>query len=220
MRTLIVMPAYNESLVLAETLKGLQACTEATILVVDDGSSDRTSKIAARCHVRVVRHMINLGLGAAIGTGVEVARREGFNRLVTFDADGQHNPEDVKKLLKALDSSDVAVGVREVHTDRMPLVKKIGNYALNILTLALFGVYSRDSQSGLRAFNRKAIESMKLRASRYEVSSEILYEAKRSGLRLSEVPVEVIYTKHSKSRGTGVLDGFKIVWHMVLHRGM
>ena len=217
MKTLVVLPAYNESTVLAETLEKLRACTDSCILVVDDGSVDDTSKVAGKAGVRVVKHVINLGLGAALETGFEVARREGFDRLITFDADGQHNPVDVCRIVDALDGFDVVIGVRELHTERMPFVKKVGNYVLNILTAALFGVYSRDSQSGLRAFNRRAIESISVKANRYEVSSEILYEAVRNGLTIKEVLVDVIYTDHSMGRGTGVVDGFKILWRMILH---
>jgi len=217
MKTLIVLPAYNESKVLAETLKKLRASTDASVLVVDDGSTDRTGEIALKSGARVARHVVNLGLGAAIETGLEIARREGYDTLVTFDADGQHNPADIEKLTKAISGSDVAIGVRKVHSERMPLIKRIGNQTLNLLTGLVFGVYSTDSQSGLRAFNRKAIKSVRLKANRYEVSSEILYEAKVNGLRIKEVPVETIYTEHSISRGTGVLDGFKILWRMILH---
>jgi len=219
MKTLIVLPAYNEANVIAQTLGGLRAVTDADILVVDDGSCDRTAEAASRCGgVMVVKHAINLGLGAALETGFEAARRGGYERLVTFDADGQHKPSDVERILEALGGSDVVIGVRTVHYERMPFLKKAGNLILNVLTWLVFGVYSNDTQSGLRAFNRKAIESIRLKANRYEVSSEVLYEAARGGLRVAEVPVEVIYTKRSRSRGTGVADGFKILWRMILHR--
>ena len=214
---MVVLPAYNESKVLAETLKNVRAGTDACILVVDDGSVDNTREVAEEAGARAVRHVINLGLGAAIETGLDVARREGFDRLVTFDADGQHNPDDLENILDALGDSDIVIGVREVHAERMPWVKKAGNLLLNILTALVFGVYSRDSQSGLRAFNRRAIELISVRANRYEVSSEILYEARRNKLTVKEVPVEAIYTEHSIGRGTGVIDGFKILWRMILH---
>lgn len=218
MKTLIVVPAYNEAKVLQKTLKSLKASVDADILVVDDGSADKTGEIASREGVKVVRHVINLGLGAALETGFEAARRGGYEVLVTFDSDGQHRAKDIQKLVEMLKTSDVVIGVRKLHMERMPALKKAGNGILNILTGFLFGVFSQDSQSGLRAFNRVAIDSIRLRANRYEVSSEILYEAKRNGLRLAEVPVEVIYTEHSMSRGTGLFDGLAIFWRMVMHQ--
>lgn len=217
MKTLVVLPSYNEAKVLAQTLSELSATTDADLLVVDDGSSDETCAIAAKARVRCVRHIVNLGLGAALETGFEAGRRGGYDVLVTFDADGQHNPMEVKKLIDALSDADVAIGVRSIGADQMPFVKKVGNSLLNILTSIVFGVSSSDSQSGLRAFNRKAIEAIKVVANRYEVSSEILFEAKRNGLRMVEVPVEAIYTDHSMSNGTGVMDGFKILWRMIIH---
>jgi UDP-N-acetylglucosamine---dolichyl-phosphate N-acetylglucosaminyltransferase len=219
MKTLVVLPAYNEARVLAQTIDDLLSYTEADILVVDDGSRDDTFGIARRAGVGVVRHMLNMGLGAALETGFEAARRRGYDRLVTFDSDGQHNPKDVKKLLERLetDGADVVIGARAVNKEAMPLIKQVGNVSLNLLTGLFFGVLCNDSQSGLRAFNRRAIESIKLKANGYEVSSEILYEAKRNGLKVSEVPVEAIYTDHSKRKGTTVSDGFKIMWRMLLH---
>jgi len=219
MRTLVVVPAYNEAAVIAKTLRGLLDAVDADVLVVDDGSWDNTAGIASTFRrVRVARHMLNMGLGASLETGLEAARRGGYDRLVTFDADGQHNPEDVLRLIDALGGCDLAIGVRRVYFERMPPVKRFGNFMLNMLTWLIFGVRCGDSQSGLRAFNRKALESVRVRASRYEVSSEILYEASRNRLRVGEVPVEVIYTEHSIRRGTSVVDGFKILWRMILHR--
>jgi len=103
MKTLIVVPAYNEAKVLRKTLKGLKAVADVDILVVDDGSLDKTAVIAWGEGVSVVRHAINMGLGAALETGFEAARRGGYDRMVTFDSDGQHEPKDVGKLLDALE---------------------------------------------------------------------------------------------------------------------
>jgi UDP-N-acetylglucosamine---dolichyl-phosphate N-acetylglucosaminyltransferase len=217
-KTLIVVPAYNEGKVISETLSGLRSIVDSDILVVDDGSVDGTGELAGKSGVRVVRHMVNLGLGAALETGFEAARRGGYDCVVTFDSDGQHNPGDIGRLLRGLESFDVVVGVREIAQERMPSLKRVGNLILNVLTGLVFGIFCRDSQSGLRAFNRKAIESIHLVARGYEVSSEILYEARRNGLAVGEVPVEAIYTEHSLSRGTGVFDGLRIFWRMMLHQ--
>ncbi len=216
-RTLVVLPAYNEADVISRTVSGLKSAVDADILVVDDGSGDGTGDAALAAGARVVRHQVNLGLGAALETGFEAARRGGYERLVTFDSDGQHNPEDALKLLGELDSCDIVVGVRKVMFDRMPLTKRVGNAVLNLLTTFIFGVSSSDSQSGLRALNRKAFQAIRLRARGYECSSEILYEASRAGLIIREVPVEVIYTEHSMRKGTGVSDGLRIFWRMMLH---
>jgi glycosyltransferase involved in cell wall biosynthesis len=216
-KKLIILPAYNEENVIKDTLESLQKI-DADLLVIDDGSVDDTRKISKEMGVDIVSHTLNLGLGAALQTGILAAKRRGYDVLITFDADGQHSPKDINKLVEGLKDADIVIGIRCVHSERMPFVKKVGNTILNLLTAIFFGIYSKDSQSGLRAFNRKAIVSIDLRAVGYEVSSEIIYEARRHGLKVKEVPVEVIYTDHSISRGTGVFDGFKIFWSMILHR--
>lgn len=139
---------------------------------------------------------------------------------MTFDGDGQHNPRDARKVLEFLKSSklDLVVGVRCLQGDKMPWVKKVGNWFLNLWVNVFFGVKSGDSQSGLRAFNKKALDCIKVKTTRYEVSSEILLEAQQNGLRVGEVPVEVIYTNHSMSNGTGVMDGWDIFFRMLLHK--
>jgi UDP-N-acetylglucosamine---dolichyl-phosphate N-acetylglucosaminyltransferase len=218
LKVLIVIPAYDEARILEKTVGEVRDLGVGDVLVVDDGSGDGTCDVARRLGVMCVRHEINLGLGAALETGFEVARRRGYDALVTFDADGQHNPQDVKKLLGRLGEADLIVGVRRIHFENMPPVKKLGNTLLNLLTFIFFGVYSSDSQSGLRVLSRRAFEGVRIRARRYEVSSEILYEAGRCGLRILEVPVEVIYTDYSIERGTGVSDGLGIFWRMLLHR--
>lgn len=220
MKPLIVIPAYNEAETLPEVLKDLKDCVKADILVVDDGSIDDTMNTCLKNGVRVIRHEINVGLGGAIRTGLETAKRERYEYMVTFDADGQHDPKDVGKMIEALrDGGDVAIGVRRIERENMPLIKKIGNSILNTATWVFFGVKSRDSQSGLRAFNRKAINTLKIRSLRYEVSSEILYEVKSAGLELREVDVKTIYTNRSLKQATGVKDGVKILWRIILHKG-
>ena len=217
-KTLIVVPAYNEAKVIAKTIEKLKNHVKDDILVVDDGSIDKTFENAEKTKVKVVRHPINLGLGAAIQTGFAYAKKKGYSQLITFDGDGQHNPEDIKKLKKTLDIFDVAVGVRTINRETMPVTKKIGNILLNILTAIFFGVYSSDSQSGLRGFNKIALEKMNITTNRYEVSSEILYEAKKANLKIGETPIDVIYTSHSIENGTNVGDGLKILWRMILHK--
>ena len=228
MRTLFVVPAFNEGVVLGGVLDGLVGLGVGEILVVDDGSSDDTFKVAASKGVRCVRHFMNLGLGGALATGFEVARREGFDVVVTFDGDGQHSPFDVQKLLArlGLGDVDVVIGNRSVYNGGgvvgggvkkdMPLSKRFGNAALNWANFFLFGVSYCDTQSGLRAFNRKAVELIKVKSSRYAVSSEILLEVKENGLRLSQVPVEVIYTGHSIAKGTRVKHGLEIFGDMLV----
>jgi glycosyltransferase involved in cell wall biosynthesis len=207
MKICIVMPAYNEERTIGKVLDALRREGYSKVIVVDDGSRDRTAKIARSKGAVVVSHSRNMGLGAALRTGLGAARKWGADCAATFDADGQHDPKAVKNLLNALNGADLVIGVRE-HLG-IPLHKRVGNFGLNLVTYLFSGVLT-DSQSGSRAFNRRALKVIRIRSDRYEVSSEIIVRAKRRGLRLKEAPVKCFYTKYSKARGTTIASGLRI----------
>lgn len=209
------MPAHNEERTIGGVLDSLRTEGWANVIVVDDGSTDRTVEIARSKGALVISHPKNMGLGAALRTGLGAARERGADRAVTFDADGQHDPKAVQRLLEALDGGDVAIGVRQ-HLG-IPLHKRIGNFGLNFITYLFSGVFT-DSQSGSRAFNRRALEAIRIRSDRYEVSSEIIVQARKLGLGLKEVPVRCFYTPYSKARGTTIASGFKIFWALLKQR--
>ena len=211
----MVMPAYNEERTIGGVLDTLRREGYSKVIVVDDGSRDRTAEIARSKGALVVSHPKNMGLGAALRTGLRVAREQGADRAVTFDADGQHDPKAVRRLLEALDGGDLVIGVRQ-HLG-IPLHKRLGNFALNLITYLFSGVLT-DSQSGSRAFNRRALKAIRIRSDRYEVSSEIVIQAKRQGLRLKEVPVKCFYTKYSKARGTTIASGVRIFGGLLRQR--
>ncbi|MCR4324819.1 MAG: glycosyltransferase family 2 protein [Candidatus Curtissbacteria bacterium] len=207
MKAVIIVPALNESPVIFKVLKSLpkkiNGSTKVEVLVVDDGSSDNTFQEARRARVHVIRHLINRGLGAAIKTGMHWAQKNGADIAVTFDADGQHNPKDINKIIEPIISkkADVAIGSRFRKKQNVPFDRFIINWLANFVTLLLFGVYSTDSQSGLRAFSKKALAHIDFKADRMEFSSEILLEAKRNNLKVKEVPVSAIYTQYSRRKG-------------------
>lgn len=201
------MPAYNEERVIGEVLDALKREGWKNIIVVNDGSTDRTAAIAKSKGAIVVSHERNRGLGAAIRTGLAKAKELGASCAVTFDADGQHDPQAIRQLLKPLGDADLVIGVRQ-HIG-IPLHKRFGNFILNLITCLFCGVLT-DSQSGSRAFNRRALEAIRIRSDRYEVSSEIIIQAKKRGLRLAYVPVKCFYTSYSKARGTTIASGFEI----------
>jgi len=211
----IVMPAYNEERTIGGVLDTLRREGYSKVIVVDDGSRDQTAEIARSKGAVVISHPKNMGLGAALRTGLETARERGAGRVVTFDADGQHDPKAVGKLLGALNGADLVIGVRE-HLG-IPLHKRLGNFGLNFITYLFSGVLT-DSQSGSRAFNRRALEIIRIQSDRYEVSSEIIIQARKQGLRLKEIPVRCFYTGYSKARGTTIASGVRIFWGLILQR--
>ncbi len=189
----MLIPAYNEADALGATLDELKAIVAGLdVVVVDDGSLDATAAVAARHGARVVRLPFNLGVGGAVRTGLRYARDRGYDRVVVFDADGQHNPASVPVLLNALDAgADMAVGSRFA----VP-----GNFEVGVLRRHAMGLLHRivgwstgqqftDTTSGLRAFGRPVIERL---AVDYPVeyladTVEVLLMVTKAGYRIAEV---------------------------------
>ncbi len=221
MKTVAVVPAWNEAQAIGEVLDGLLPRVDA-IVVVDDGSTDATGKIAAARGARVLRHVLNRGLGAAIATGMRAALDDGADIVLTFDADGQHRPEDVSAMLAPIREgrADVVIGSRMLTKEGMPFVRRVANRIGNIVTAALFGARVSDSQSGLRAFSRTAAEQIQIRTDRMEVSSEIVAEIFRLKLRLVEVPIKSVYTTYSLSKGQSFVMGLKTLGRLILRRAL
>jgi len=207
MKCWIVIPAYNEERSIGGVIDALKKEGWRDIILVNDGSRDRTAEIAQKMGAVVLSHPKNMGLGAALRTGLRAALERGADCAVTFDADGQHDPKAVRKMVDSLDGADFVVGVR--HFVDIPFHKRVGNFLLNFIT-RMFGGNLTDSQSGMRAFNRRALEVIKIKSDRYEVSSELVIQAKRKGLRLKEVPVRCFFTPYSKARGTTIASGIRI----------
>jgi len=200
MKILIVVPAHNEEVKIAEVIRDLKKRNYKNILVIDDGSVDKTKQIAIKNKVMVVDHVVNRGLGAALGTGFEYARQKRYDCLVTFDGDGQHQAKDVPKLISVLakNKADVAVGSRFLTSKKPPFARWLINYVSNIATWLLYGVWTSDTLSGLRAFNKKAIQLIDIKTDKMEVSNEFFMEIKRNNLSFKEVPIECLYTDYSQ----------------------
>lgn len=207
MKAVIIVPAFNESAVITDVIykipKKIKGLNKIEVLVVDDGSTDETYEKAQRANVHIVSHVINRGLGAAIKTGLQFAKNHNFDLAVTFDGDGQHDPKDLIKVIQPIvdKKADLVIGSRFKRVQKVPIDRVILNWFANFATLILFGVFSTDSQSGLRAFSKKAIRLIDFKADKMEFSSEILLEAKRHSLVTAEIPIKAIYTAYSRSKG-------------------
>ncbi|HLP79786.1 MAG TPA: glycosyltransferase family 2 protein, partial [Acidobacteriota bacterium] len=210
------MPAYNEGPVIGNVVSNLKANGYYDILVVDDCSKDDTSAQAKKADATVIRHVINRGAGAATATAISYARKNDYDFLVLMDADGQHSPADVEPLLLCAQSHDVVIGSRNIDDESMPLVRRIANRVGSIVTWFFFGKYVRDSQSGFKVFNKRALKTITITFDRFEFCSEIIGEINRNNLSVSEVPITVIYTEHSQSKGQSIVNGFKMIARFVL----
>jgi len=222
MKALIVIPALNESQTIAKVIGGLPKNINGVLfdcLVVDDGSTDGTSaSVPQKPNVKVLRHLINRGAGAATRTGIEYAKSKKYDMLITFDADGQHSAGDLQKLVSPLlkKEADLVIGSRFKSRQRMPMDRLLINRIANLTTFLFFGVLSSDSQSGLKAFSKKAIDKIEIKSDRMEFSSEILLEAKKHNLKVVEVPTSAIYTKYSRQKGQSNLNALPVAARLVI----
>jgi glycosyltransferase involved in cell wall biosynthesis len=214
----IVIPAYNEERSISTVIRGLKQQGFAKLIVVDDGSSDRTSELARQEGVILLRHVLNRGLGGALGTGIHAALRLGAEIIVTFDADGQHDPNDIDRLLGPIENgeADVVIGSRMLDPIGMPYPRRLANWIANLITYLLFQARTTDSQSGLRAFSSRAAACMQILTSGMEVSSEIIAETVKNRLKYKEVPVQAIYTDYSLSKGQSFEVGLKTLMKLIL----
>lgn len=222
MKLLIGIPAYNESKMISHVIRNLPkkitGIKKMNILVIDDGSSDTTSNIARKSGAWVIKHLLNRGLGGALKTLLAFAKMKKYDILVTFDADGQHSPSDIEKMIVPIikKQKDVVIGSRWSSLNSLPWSRFLVNQFANILTFILFGIWSSDTQSGLRAFNRRAIERINIVSDGMEVSSEFFKEIYRNKLNFTELPIQAVYTNYSRSKGQRLDNAPEVFFQLIL----
>jgi len=210
-RVIVGMPAYNEEKYVGSLVLQAQQYADE-VVVVDDGSTDRTSRIAELAGATVVRHAGNKGYGVAIRDILAHAKKCNADILVILDADSQHNPEEIPSLIAAIsEGSDIAIGSREMQKSLIPPYRRMGQRVLSRLSFVASRKKLSDTESGFRAYSRKAITTLELEEEGMAISSEIVIEAAAKGLKVAEVPISVIYTKDGSTlnpvtHGVGVLN--------------
>jgi polyprenyl-phospho-N-acetylgalactosaminyl synthase len=218
--TWILMPAYNEAPRLERTLASLMAYMPR-VVVVDDGSRDDTSAIAAKHPVHVLRHPINLGQGAALQTAIDYALGQGAELLVTFDADGQHSAADIERLLAPAraGAADVVLGSRFLgQTIAMPTSRRLVLKVGVVFTRLFSGIRVTDTHNGLRVFTRAAAQKLRITHDGMAHASEILDRIRPLGLRYVEVPVTITYSDETTAKGQRSWNALKIVGQLLLGR--
>ena len=212
MKITIGIPAYNEENNIADIITELRKTTDS-IIVCDDGSSDRTGDISRNLGAIVIRHDKNRGYGAAINTIFQRAVEIESDILVTFDADGQHRIEDIPKLLMPIEKNkaDIVIGSRFLKKQGdIPSYRKMGIKVITEITSASINQKLTDAQSGLRAYSKRVLAEISPSDMGMGISTEILIKASSKGLKISEVPITILYsgntsTHNPVSHGTSVL---------------
>jgi glycosyltransferase involved in cell wall biosynthesis len=207
----VILPAYNEEVSIGSVVLLTRRYADR-VIVVDDGSSDRTAEVAANAGAEVVVHSPNKGKGMAFKTGFGAA--EGADIIVTMDSDGQHNPADIPKLVAPIlkGEADMVNGSRYLngHATDTPAYRRLGQTILDKVTIMNSGIRITDSQSGFRAFAASTKDIFRFNAQGMAIESEMLADAGRFGLRIKEVEIDVRYdvdgsTENPVRHGLGVL---------------
>ena len=206
-----IIPAYNEEKALADVIgKTLENVDE--VIVVDDGSSDKTSEVAIEAGARVIRHSVNLGKGEALKSGFKAIGDDSI--IITIDGDGQHNPSEIPDLVRPIieDGADLVNGSRYMNgpEENTPAYRRVGQKVLDIATNISAGTKVTDSQSGFRAFSPQSKNVFRFKDTGFGIESEMLVDASEAGLKIVEVPITVRYdldgsTKDPITHGVGVL---------------
>jgi len=213
---LIIVPAFNEENNIGTTIKEIQNCRiNFDILIIDDGSTDATVEVARSNNVPVVSLPFNLGIGGAVQTGFKFALRNGYEYAIQVDADGQHIPSEIEKLLKPLteEKFDVVIGSRYLDKNdyQAPFLRRVGAVIFMGLIFLAIGQKVKDSTSGFRAYNRRAIEFLSRTYPDDYPEVEAVTVLGKNGFRIKEIPVNM----RSRKQGSSSITSLKSIYYMI-----
>jgi glycosyltransferase involved in cell wall biosynthesis len=210
-KSVAIIPAYNEEVALGSIiLRTLQYVDE--VIIVNDGSDDKTVDVAKLAGAEIINHATNLGKGEALKSGFSAIGDADV--VVTIDADGQHNPDEIPSLIKPIieDGADLVNGSRYMNgpEENTPAYRRVGQQVLDNATNISAGIKVTDSQSGFRAFSPAACKVFRFYDTGFGIESEMLVDVAEAGLKIVEVPITVRYdvdgsTKNPVTHGVGVL---------------
>jgi glycosyltransferase involved in cell wall biosynthesis len=212
-RAWVVIPAYQEAKVLRLVVEGVRRLAPRAV-VVDDASTDDTAHEALAAGATVLRHVVNLGQGAALQTGIDYALAQGAEFVFTFDADGQHLAESLAVMADVQEKTgaDVVLGSRTLgKVEGIPSARRLLLKAALTFTWMHARLRVTDTHNGLRLFTREAAKRIRISQPRMAHASEILSQIRQLGLRFEEAPVTVHYTEYSLAKGQKMRDAFRIL---------
>ncbi|HUT67817.1 MAG TPA: glycosyltransferase family 2 protein [Dehalococcoidales bacterium] len=215
-RVVVAMPAYNEERYIGTLVLKARKYTDE-VMVIDDGSTDGTAEISRLAGAKVISHSKNKGKGVAVQSILREVKKKIPDVLVLLDADSQHNPDEIPRLIKpVLEGYDLVIGSRKDTKKSIPFYRRIGQKILLHSTRILARNRISDSESGFRAFSRRAIAELKLSQKGFAIESEMIADAEEKGLKITEVPISVKYTKDGSTlnpirHGLGVITQIMVM---------
>ena len=191
----VVIPAYNAEKTVGPLVRELLAYgfKKDNVIVVDDGSRDRTAEVAGKLGAEVIKNPKNMGKGFALHRGFERAEAKKLDRIITLDADGQHKVGEISGFLKAGLTYDLVIGTRVIDQERMPFLRNFVNRTTSLVISLLGQEYVPDVQSGYRLIDLKIFRKVHLKTSNFQTESELVYKAARSGYRIGSTPITAVY---------------------------
>jgi len=211
MNVCVVIPAFNEAENILKVISGVKALG-IDVIVVDDGSLDETSLIAEKGGAYIIHHRERCGKGFSLSRGFDYAIKNGYDIIISMDADGQHDPADIQHFLDKAKNKEscVVLGNRMDNPKDMPFARIITNKLMSSVISAICRQDIPDTQCGFRLFSKDAISGIDIEARKFEVDSELLVKLARNGFKIESVPIRSIYGKE-KSKIRPIRDTFRFM---------
>jgi len=215
-RICAVLPSYNEEKNIANVIKGVLK-NNIDVLVVDDGSTDKTSQLAEKNGAVVIRHLKKKGKGASIKDGLSWAADKGYDYIITIDADGQHNPDEIPLFIKEADANEkagIAIGSRLWNPEKMPLVRLCTNRFMSHLISLLCRQNIPDTQCGYKLIKKDVLKAVSVKSRKFEIESELLVKAAKAGFKIKSIPIKSIYAGE-KSKINPFTDAIRFIRFLI-----
>ena len=216
MRTCVIIPTYNESRAIADLINQITKLG-LEVIIIDDGSTDDTAKIATACGAKVLANLKNMGKGASLIKGYKFALQQGFDAVISMDGDGQHSCDDLLAFIQKARNSQSAliVGNRMGMTKGMPVLRLITNFWISKFITLIVKQHIPDTQCGFRLAKKELLARIDLSTSKYETESEVLIKAAHLGFKIESIPVKTIYSGE-KSQINPLVDTLRFLRFMIL----
>lgn len=218
----IIIPVFDHDAQLVELVHSIRKEGFDKVVVVNDGSAKDIYDNIRHLNVIYIAHKLNLGQGAALQTGFEFARRHQAMAVVCMDADGQHDPKDIRELLDPVlgGEADLALGSRFLSKQpvNMPASRRRMLRLARYINYLFTGVKLTDTHNGFRAMNARALDRISVTENRMAHATEIIWQARQNGLRIVEIPVTIHYSAYSRAHGQSAWNSIRIFFDLLFHK--